>query len=62
MSTPDPAEAAMIRSLEQKTGKSAEHWISTALASGPGEARGEIVKQLEDEHGLGARLRRPGTG
>jgi hypothetical protein len=51
MSSPEQAQAAMIRNLAEKTGKTLEQWIAIARKSGR-EKHGEVVKFLKDEHGL----------
>ncbi len=48
---PEDAEAAMIRNLEEKWGKSLGQWIELVAASGM-EKHGEIMKLLKGDHGL----------
>lgn len=49
--TPQDAEAAMIKNLKENTGKTLEQWVSIARGSG-GAKHGEIVAFLKGEHGL----------
>ena len=52
MTTPEQAEATMIRNLEEKTGKNLDQWIAIARSTGQSK-HGEIVKILKETHGLG---------
>ena len=49
--SPEEMEAAMIRNLEEKTGKSLSEWLKIAQASGQ-EKHGALVKHLKTEHGV----------
>jgi predicted transport protein len=49
--SPEEMEAAMVRKLEEKTGRSLEAWIAVARASGE-EKHGKVVAHLKAEHGL----------
>lgn len=44
-------EAAFIRNLPEKTGKSLKHWLAIIREDGPGSAK-ECVQWLKDQHGV----------
>ena len=48
----DPAVVNMIKNLEEKTGKSIDHWIGVVQSSGLAK-HGELVAMLKSQHGLG---------
>jgi hypothetical protein len=52
MSSADDAVRSMLRSLEEKTGKNIDQWVTIGKRSGATK-HGEIVKYLKTEHGLG---------
>ena len=49
---PEEMEAAMIRNLSEKTGKSLEEWCAVLRASGLTEKR-DMKKCLKEDHGVG---------
>tara|TARA_B110000014_G_C19989838_1_gene512669 strand:- start:414 stop:611 length:198 start_codon:yes stop_codon:yes gene_type:complete len=49
---PEEMEAAMIRNLSEKTGKSLEEWCAVLRASGLTEKR-DMKKYLKEDHGVG---------
>ena len=49
---PEEMEAAMIRNLSEKTGKSLEEWCAVLGASGLTEKR-DMKKYLKEDHGVG---------
>ena len=49
---PEEMEAAMIRNLLEKTGKSLEEWCEVLRDSGLTEKR-EMKKHLKEDHGVG---------
>ena len=49
---PEEMEAAMIRNLPEKTGKSLEEWCEVLKESGLTEKR-EMKKYLKEDHGVG---------
>ena len=49
---PEEMEAAMIRNLPEKTGKSLEEWYEILRGSGLTEKR-DLKKHLKEEHGVG---------
>ena len=49
---PEEMEAAMIRNLPEKTGKSLEEWCAVLKESGLTEKR-DLKKHLKEEHGVG---------
>ena len=50
--TPEEMEAAMIRNLPEKTGKSLEEWFTVLKVSGLTEKR-DMKKHLKEDHGVG---------
>ena len=49
---PEEMEAAMIRNLSEKTGKSLEEWCAVLRASGLTEKR-DMKKHLKEDYGVG---------
>ena len=49
---PEEMEAAMIRNLPEKTGKSLEEWFAVLSGSGLSEKR-DMKKHLKQDHGVG---------
>ena len=49
---PEEMEAAMIRNLPEKTGKSLEEWCAVLKDSGLTEKR-DMKKQLKEDHCVG---------
>ena len=49
---PEEMEAAMIRNLPEKTGKSLEEWYEILRGSGLTEKR-DLKKHLKEGHGVG---------
>jgi len=49
---PEEMEAAMIRNLSEKTGKSLEEWFVVLDDSGLSEKR-DMKKHLKETHGVG---------
>ena len=49
---PEEMEAAMIRNLLEKTGKSLEEWCAVLKESGLTEKR-DMKKHLKEDHGVG---------
>ena len=49
---PEEMEAAMIRNLPEKTGKSLEEWCAVLKESGLTE-KGDMKKHLKEGHGVG---------
>ncbi len=49
---PEEMEAAMIRNLPEKTGKSLEEWFAVLKDSGITEKR-DMKKHLKEDHGVG---------
>ena len=49
---PEEMEAAMIRNLSEKTGKSLEEWCGVLRDSGLSEKR-DMNKHLKEIHGVG---------
>ncbi len=50
--TPEEMEAAMIRNLPEKTGKSLEEWFAVLKDSGLTEKR-DMKKHLKEDYGVG---------
>ena len=49
---PEEMEAAMIRNLPEKTGKSLEEWCGVLRDAGLTEKR-DMKKHLKEDHGVG---------
>ena len=49
---PEEMEAAMIRNLPEKTGKSLKEWCAVLKDSGLTEKR-DMKKHLKEDHGVG---------
>tara|TARA_B100001179_G_scaffold84578_1_gene59717 strand:+ start:726 stop:923 length:198 start_codon:yes stop_codon:yes gene_type:complete len=49
---PEEMEAAMIRNLPEKTGKSLEEWFAVLKDSGLTEKR-DMKQHLKEDHGVG---------
>lgn len=49
--SPEEMEAAMLKNLEEKTGKTLSYWLKTAKTAKCAK-HGELVKFLKSEHGI----------
>jgi hypothetical protein len=49
---PEEMEAAIIRNLAEKTGRSLEEWFSVLKDAGLSERR-DMKKHLKEDHGVG---------